>query len=165
MSEITTTNDWKTWRIREDLHTTQELLDYITDLTFDADHVRKITLNMSTPSCSVNSLSVCTNDFEYSKLLRNAVGVYGVNRDVPVKNFWYYTDRGKVEVEYDHHPCDPKPNNTLHDVSEFKDMFEKVFEVWQERCCCELQERIDSKDAPPETPFNPSEYYEYLSNA
>lgn len=26
----------------------------------------------------------------------------------------YYGDREKFEIEYDHHPLDPKPNNTVH---------------------------------------------------
>ena len=73
----------------------------------------------------------CAEDETQEAAFSSAIGAYTENNNYPIHTFHYYPDRDLIEIEYRHHPMDPKPPNTRHASNEFGDVLSDLFGVWR----------------------------------
>ena len=149
MSAVVTTSDYRTWNVDDRSHTKQELKDYVNSLNFSAaDHIRTMAVVPADKVVVVNGLPVIFRELAGGSLtFDTAIGAYTENNNYAIHGLHYYADRDHVEVEYSHHPCDPKPPNTRHTSSEFGTMLSDCFLIWKTAIIERLTEQIAEQAA------------------
>lgn len=144
---VTTTSDFRTWYIDDRIYTTQEVKDYVDNLEFaTANHVRTMAIIPSDKVVVVNGLPVIFAELEGGRAaFDTALGAYTENNNYPIHSMHYYADRDHVELEYAHHPCDPKPPNTRHSSSELGTVLSDCFDIWKTEICDAYYKRLQQE--------------------
>ena len=142
---ITKTNsDYRSWFIKLDGGTEEELIEYISELTSWKDsEVKVITVNALDRIASINGIPAFSSTNEQILAFNTLYSTIEYNSDNHrVYSLSYYADRDVVEVQYDAHPLDPLPRNSTHKSEEFTEFLDTIFEWWKSGTTEQLQANV-----------------------
>lgn len=121
MAIVTTSSNLRDWNVNPNNHTTEEIIDYITNFT--VDDINRLTIVFEDNMVAINGLPITVPG------MRNQT--QATYNDTLVWAYEYFRDREKVEIQYLTHPLDVPMQNSLVDASEFTDFIAETVSSWK----------------------------------
>ena len=150
MAITKTTDDYRSWSVNTHGASPEEVLEYVNSIDeWTNSEVKIIAFNAVDGVAVVNGLVAFGTDEDLKGKLRDATAKYEYNSDGNRVAFaHYYADRDTIEVQYDAHPLDPHPKNSLHKSEELAGLLDALFSWWKTTLVADLEKQADLGPGP-----------------